>query len=42
MDLVLANLFLAGAILSTVLPVALVIAFTVYWVTYARKRPGGG
>ncbi len=41
MSTTIANLFLAGSILSTVLPIALVAAFTVYWLLYVRKRPGG-
>jgi hypothetical protein len=41
MSFAVANLFLAGAILSTVLPIALVVAFTVYWLVYVRRRPGG-
>lgn len=33
--------FLAGAILSLVLPVALLVAIAVYWVALVRRGSGG-
>lgn len=33
--------FLAGSLLSLLLPVALLIAVAIWWVTIVRRRPGG-
>ena len=33
--------FLSGAILSLVLPLALLIAVTIWWVVVLRRRSGG-
>ena len=36
-----ASHFLAGSILSLVLPVALLIAVTIWWAVVLRRRSGG-
>lgn len=39
---VIASHFLAGAILSWALPIALLVAIGVYWTVLVRRRSGGG
>jgi hypothetical protein len=41
MHVLVASHFLAGSILTLVLPVGLVIAVTVYWVLLLRRRSPG-
>ena len=41
MDLI-ASHFLAGSVLTLVLPVGLFILICIYWAIVLRRRPGGG
>lgn len=38
---VMASHFLAGSILTWAMPIALLLAITVYWIVLLKKRRGG-
>ncbi len=41
MDYLMASHFLAGSILTWALPIALLLAITIYWMVLLKRRGGG-